>query len=217
MRFNKGLKVNWRINSTFHFVFLYLSFTFYWLMCTELRWLTGFKKKKTFAIYADKCLGNQTYLPLWVLHVTSQYIYLSETYFHNLRHLGHPAVRPAAVLLLPGKHWEREKSTHSKTRLTLHTYSEVSSPQFPPSPPLLNIWKWAGRCLCSSSSSCWWTWRQSRPPRTGGDSVWRSPRGERDITTPLLASHLGTDTELRGPDYDWRSYHFLITSARAVD
>ena len=165
----------------------------------------------------DKCLGNQTYLPLWVLHVTSQYIYLSETYFHNLRHLGHPAVGPAAVLLLPGKHWEREKSTHSKTRLTLHTYSEVSSPQFPPSPPLLNIWKWAGRCLCSSSSSCWWTWRQSRPPRRGGDSVWRSPRGERDITTPLLASHLGTDTELRGPDYDWRSYHFLITSARAVD
>ena len=112
---------------------------------------------------------------------------------------------------------EREKSTHSQTLLTLHTYSEVSSPQFPPSPPQLNIWKWAGRCLYSSSSSCWWTWRQSRPPRTGGDSVWRSPRGERDITTPLLASHLGTDTELRGPDYDWRSYHFLITSARAVD
>ena len=42
------------------------------------------------------------------------------SYLHNLRHLGHPAVRPAAVLLLPGKHctqWSEVR--HRLTGLTL--------------------------------------------------------------------------------------------------
>ena len=96
------------------------------------------------------------------------WINLFFSYLHNLRHLGHPAVCPAAVLLLPRKHCAQWSEVRHQA---IGTYSGQDSLHPPPSLPLWSKWKSAGRCLCSSSSSCWWTSWWSRPPGRGGGWV----------------------------------------------
>ena len=113
------------------------------------------------------------------------YKWRGDIYVQNQRYWFMPNDVNSFQMVKTHKQWGKTMcwiwhALHIMSSYLLQTELPLDCP--PLSPLVLSKWKLAGRCLCSSCSSCWWTWRWSIWPGVAANTESQSPDHNKDVS-----------------------------------